>query len=221
LWQHHAYAVSPAISDAMLAAVTGDIDKVRAGLAALPPDQIARWRQTALFLAATNNHPDAVRALIADGADPNARSRIPPYTDRYYRNTVAYMSGDPDFGGPKVIQYLQDKGLMQNQGQWFPHMLIQAADCDEGEVINALIQGGASVHARLSSGIDALFTAVADGNPHATRALLDHGADPCDFDNRAAKDAHETHRKPPNLADIARKQGLPDQLVARLVCPAR
>lgn len=221
LWQARAYAVPTGISDAMLAAVTGDLDKLRAELAALPPDQVARWRQTALFLAATNNHPDTVRALIADGADPDARSWIPPYTDRWYRGFVAYMSGDPHFGGPKVVQSFQDSGLMQNTGQWFPHMLNQAAGCDEVQVIDALVQGGASVRAQLSSGLQALDIAVIDGNADAARSLIEHGADPCDFAHRAIKVARHTHLKPHDLVDIARQQGLPDQLVARLVCPAQ
>lgn len=204
----------------MLAAVTGDIDKVRDGLAVLPPDQIARWRQTALLLSVTNSHPDAVRALIADGADPNARSWIPPYTDRYYRGVVAYMSGDPRFGGPNAVKYFQDTGLMQNKGQWIPHMLNQAVDCDDVQVIEALIQGGAAIRARLSSGLQALDIAVFDGNANAARILLDHGADPCDFYHRMMQYEHKTHRKQHNLADIARKDGLPDPLVARLVCHA-
>lgn len=219
-WQLRIYAVSPAISDAMLAAVTGETDKMRAGLAALPPDQIARWRQTALFLAVTSNHPDAVRTLIVDGADPNARAWIPPYTNRYYRRLVAYMSGDPRFGGHSTIRYFQDKSLMQNKGQWFPHMLIQAAKCNETQVIEALIQGGASVRARLSSGLQALDIAVIQGNADAARILLDRGADPCDFAHRMVKHAHRARRKLHDLADIARKQGLPAQLVARLACHA-
>lgn len=219
-WRIHAYVAPANVSAIMLAATDGNTTKVRAGLAALPPDQVARWRQTALLTAVISNRPDTVRGLIAEGADPDARAWVPPYTDRVYRASLVLMSHDPRFGGSGVVKSLQQQGLMQNKGQWFPHMLNQAANCDEAEVIDALVEGGASVNAHLPSGIGALEVAVFEGNPRATRALLDHGADTCYFDHRAATYAKRTHRKPQALAAIARKNGLPADLVARLQCHA-
>ncbi len=219
-WRIHAYAVPDAVSSTMLAATEGDTGKVRAGLAALPADTVARWRQTALLTAVLSNRPDTASALMADGADPDARSWIPPYTERFYQAVAARLPGDPRFGGRKVVKNLQDSGLMQNKGQWVPFMLNQAAACDLAPVIDALVRGGASVNAHPPVGFGPLVTAVQGQNPHALRALLDHGANTCYFDRRSARFAKREHRKPVTLADIARKNGLPADLVARLQCHA-
>uniref|UniRef100_UPI00262C7651 hypothetical protein n=1 Tax=Oleiagrimonas sp. TaxID=2010330 RepID=UPI00262C7651 len=93
-WQHHFYAASSVVSGIMVAAMDGDTTAVRKGLAALPPDQIARWRQTALSQAVLGMHPSTVRDLIAEGADPNGRAWIPPYDARIYRQVMK----DPRLG---------------------------------------------------------------------------------------------------------------------------
>lgn len=220
-WRIRAYNVPADVSDIMLAAIEGNTPNVRAGLAALPSDQITRWRQTALDQAVLGNRPDTVRALIADGADPIGRAWSPPYAARFYRQGMAAMTKDPHMGD---LAMAMDKHRVNlNQGTWLPQPLFQAAKCDETKVMAILFGAGASANATLRRTHDqlgVLTVSVINANPGATRMLLDHGADTCLFDHRVATSARRDHRKPVTLADIARKNGLPADLVARLQCHA-
>lgn len=94
----------------MVAAMDEGTAAVRKGLAALPPDQIARWRQTALSQAVLGKHPDTVQALIADGADPNDRAWIPPYDARIFQQAM----NDPRQG--VLARLAQKSGVDLNQG---------------------------------------------------------------------------------------------------------
>lgn len=220
-WQKDLYAAPPAVSAIMLAAIDGQTSNVRKGLANLPPDEVVPWRLTALATAVTGNQPGTVQALIADGADPNARAVIPPFTAAFYRQTVDSMKKDPRWGGPKVVDGLKKSGLMRNQEMRLSPPLFQAAFCDEGKVISALLRGGAAINATALAnghGMDALMSAVDEGNAEATRVLLDHGAEPCIDDRHMAAHMRRLKRKPHTLAGIGQREGLPPALVKRLTC---
>lgn len=222
-WQHHLYAASPAVSDVMVAAMDGDTPAVRKGLAALPKDRLARWRQTALSQAALGGHTATVRALIADGADPKVRTWIPPHTERFYRHMLSTMKRDPHFGG--LVTSMRKAGVIQNRGEWEAPPLFHAAECDQAEMVGVLLEAGVPVSAtwrRHGRGADALMVAVLNGNARTVRVLLGHGALPCRDDRLMARRARQIHRSPaPTLAGIGRKSGLPSALLAHLECRAR
>jgi hypothetical protein len=222
MWQHRFYAASPAVSDIMVAAIDGDIASVRKGLRGLPPKQLARWRQTALSQAELGNHPDTVRALIADGADPNGRSWIPPYTTRAWSEAIKTMARDAHLG--PLTESMRKNGVEMNQGMWMAPPLIHATGCDETRMMTTLLESGASVNstwdAQSKSG-DALLVSVLDGNTAAARLLLERGANSCHDDELMTRNAQRArHKIVLTLASIARKNGMPADLVARLRCRA-
>jgi ankyrin repeat protein len=222
MWQRHYYDASPIVSDIMVAALDGDIGTVRKGLQGLPPDQVARWRQTALSQAELGNRPDAVRALVADGADPNGRAWIPPYAPHVWTQAIRTMAHDAHLG--PLAESMRKNGAELNQGMWMAPPLIEAARCDETGVMTTLLESGASVNATWnaqSKSGDALLLAALGGHTAAVRLLLEHGANTCHDDETMARIAQRMqHRKVVTVADIARRNGLPADLVARLRCPA-
>lgn len=223
-WQKGVYETSPNVAKVMLAAFEGDTGSVRRGLAALPAPDRTRWRQTALATAVEGGQPATVGALIDDGADPNARSWLPPYKSDAFHQIVDSMKHDAGFGGPNAVKSMQKTGLVANQGTDVPPPLFRAAECSQIETAKVLFQHGASVHVRARAqhkGQSPLVGAVINGDTAIIQLLLAHGANSCDDDQLIAELARANGRKPvPTLAGVARKRGLPDVLIARLQCPA-
>lgn len=222
-WRYHAFAVPDDVSAIMLEATEGDTANMRAGLARLPRDHVAFWRQIALSQAVLGNHPQTVRALIADGADPKGRAWYPAYKPAFYRHGMKALEKDPHLGG--LASSLHNSGIDLNQGWWQPEPIFWATRCDQTQVMNILFQSGVSANAVLShanfESQYVLTDGVLNGNPDATRLLLDHGADPCLVDRRIRKRAQLHHLpKPITIADIAQRTGFPADLVARLRCHA-
>lgn len=224
-YRHQLFAVSPAVSDIMLAAMDGDTAAVRDGLARLPRDQRARWRQSAMSLAALDNRPDTLRALIADGADPAARAWVPPHTRGFQQRTLATMEHGPRPDMRRLVAAMQKAGMLRNQGRWVAPPVFQAAQCDQAAIIATLLAAGIPVRATSrphDKGVDALLVAVINGNAAATRVLLEHGASPCLDDRRLTRRGRSQHRhRVMNVAGIGTRSGLPATLVARLQCRAR
>lgn len=85
----------------------------------------------------------------------------------------------------------EDPHSLRPGGRW-ARLLIRAAERGPARVIEALIDGGASVHARDdhrmavdgTHGYTALHAAAFNGNASAVRTLLAHGANPADREDR-------------------------------------
>ncbi|MBO7412014.1 MAG: SUMF1/EgtB/PvdO family nonheme iron enzyme, partial [Ottowia sp.] len=109
---------------------------------------------------------DKVRALLAAGADVEARER------RY--GTTALMT----ISNPEVAAVLLAAGAavdgLDRTGQT---ALFYAAMNGNVPMIEALLRAGAAVNARSDSGGTALIEAASNGQPEAVRALLAAGAD--------------------------------------------
>lgn len=223
-WQKGVYETSPDVAKIMLAAFEGDTVSVRRGLAALPAPDRTRWRQTALATAVEGGQPATVSALIEDGADPNARSWQPPYKSDAFHQLIGSMKHDPRFGGAEAVESMHKIGLVANHGTDVPPVLFRAVECSQIETATVLFQHGASVHVRAQAhhkGQSPLVTAVMNGETAIIQLLLAHGASSCHDDHLIAERARESGRKPvPTLAGVARKRGLPDELIVRLHCPA-
>lgn len=109
---------------------------------------------------------DKVRALLAAGADVNARER------RYGKTALMGVSS------PEVAAVLLAAGAavdgLDRTGQT---ALFYAAMNGNVPMIEALLRAGANVNARSDSGGTALMEAASNGQPEAVRALLAAGAD--------------------------------------------
>ncbi|QDT69435.1 Phosphocholine transferase AnkX [Planctomycetes bacterium MalM25] len=156
---------------------------------------------TALHWAVYHSDLDAVRALLAAGADPNAETdyRVRPLTlacragQGLLTQALLEAGADPNAklpggetplmtaarsGSVEVIEFLLGEGAdpnaKQRRGQT---ALMWAAAAGAGEVIDALLAAGAERDHALKSGFTALHFAARDGQAEAVRRLLAAGAD--------------------------------------------
>lgn len=224
-WQRNLYATSPEVSKIMLAAFEGDTASMRRGLAALPETERARWRQTALATAVAGDQPATVHALIADGADPNARDWVPPLDPQAFGKVAGSLARDKRFGGTKGVDALRKAGALDNNGTFLPPPLFEVMLCNQVDVARMLLEGGASVHVTESlhdhrQSSDPLVPAAIYGDTGILRLMLAHGANTCHDDHRMAAVANTSNHAPaPTVASLAKKHGVPDSVVAQLVCP--
>src|SRR5690606_405651 len=113
--------------------------------------------ETALMWAAAENQADAVRALVAGGADPNLPSRALQLAPMEWLQ-VGMVSTVLPVGG------------------WPP--LLMAAREDAQEAALALIEVGADKEIQDPDGLTALNIAIMNGHYDLAVALLEAGASP-------------------------------------------
>ena len=121
--------------------------------------------QTPLMLAATGNARKAVEALIARGADVNAKND----TGR----TPLYYAASHDVA-KLLIERGADVNAKTNNG-WAP--LHTAAWRDDHDVAKVLIERGADVNAKNNDTDTPLFTAARYNAHDVAKLLIDRGAD--------------------------------------------
>src|SRR5579871_2190697 len=102
-----------------------------------------------LIAAVQNDDAGSVRLLLAQGANPN--TRLP----------LTSMDGRP------VTQAMRDS---------MPTVLSTAAGRGFGDVVKALLDGGADVNASENAGATPLFGAVTSGNMDCVKLLVAKGA---------------------------------------------
>jgi ankyrin repeat protein len=120
-----------------------------------------------LIIAAEGGDLSAVKAMLAQGADPNAMGPLSAALHcaafEGHLEVVKYL-----------LQYKADPDLTDTRGF---HALQLAASKGRDAVAQALIAGGAGLEARTKHGGTALHVAVASNFPSMVQLLLDAGAD--------------------------------------------
>lgn len=211
LWQRDLYDAPPGVAVVMVDAIDGKLPQVRQGLAALPAAEQAHWRQVAMLTAANAYQPAVVDGLLDDGAAMDEPVRLPPLKSGFYQRTVNDMAHDPRLG-PNAVRAFQSAGAMNNRGNLVGPALPLVVACGDTATLDVLLHHHANVTARAAPDVaDALTTAVIDGDAPIVSRLLDHGADVCAHDRRMRNPGY-------SLADIGRRQHLPDGLLRRLSC---
>ena len=160
----------------LAAAARGDAAEIkRLTASGAHPDVRDGYQRTPLHVAAFNRHHDAMRALVAAGADPNALER-----DRYDIVTIAAVADD----GPTLEVALALGTSPKNvTSRYDGTALIAAAHLGHADVVRTLIRASAPLDHVNNLGWTALIESIVlgDGGPRHTdtlRALVQAGADP-------------------------------------------
>jgi uncharacterized protein len=153
-------------SGLLAAAAKGDAGEIRR-LAArgTQPDVRDSYRRTPLHVAAHGKHHDAMRALVAAGANPNAMER-----DRYDIATIAAVANDV----PTLRLALELGCSAKNiTSRYDGTALIAAAHLGHGEVVRTLIKAGAPLDHVNNLGWTALIESIVlgDGGARHTETL--------------------------------------------------
>jgi len=178
LTSHAQIAPSPAekagYTGLLAAAATGDAAKIRELIAqGMKTDVRDGYQRTPLHVAAYGKHHEAMRALAAAGANPNALER-----DRYDIVTIASVANDL----PTLRLALELGASAKNiTSRYDGTALIAAAHLGHADVVRALIRAGAPLDHVNNLGWTALIESIVLGNggPRHTdtlRALVEAGA---------------------------------------------
>lgn len=161
------YFASP-LKEAAEAVARGDT----APLAALSPATLAapgRDGMTLMWWAIGQGQPEAVRALVARGVDPDTQIAEGLGSALHY----AFVSQDT-----RWLAAMLDGGLSpDHQGEGQLPMLQRAVMHGSFEHLRLLVARGANVNQRDSIGGTALDKAVSTLQPEQALFLVDHGAD--------------------------------------------
>jgi len=158
------------------AAARGDaagIKRLLVGAQAVQVDARDGYERTPLHVAAYGRHHEAMRALVAAGANPNALER-----DRYDIVTIASVADDV----PTLKVALALGGSAKNiTSRYDGTALIAAAHLGHAEVVRTLIAAGAPLDHVNNLGWTALIESIVlgDGGARHTatlKALLEAGA---------------------------------------------
>jgi ankyrin repeat protein len=116
---------------------------------------------TALGLACFRNHPDLVKVLLSNGADPNLPGKeLPVLTSLLYPTCLELLIA----AGADVHSY---KGLM---------VIATYSNCIES--VKLLLDAGVDPNEKLQETYSPLTTAIRDNHPEILALLLSRGADP-------------------------------------------
>ncbi len=158
----------------LAAAARGDVPEIRALTeGGVGVDVRDGYRRTPLHVAAYRGQHEAMRALVAAGADPNALE-----ADRYDIVTIAAVANDL----PTLEVALSLGASAKNvTSRYDGTALIAAAHLGHTSIVQTLIRAGAPLDHVNNLGWTALIEAIVlgDGGPRHTetlRALIDAGA---------------------------------------------
>jgi ankyrin repeat protein len=125
-----------------------------------------RGSRTAIMLAAEERLSDVVPALLAKGADVNARNSL----------GATNLIVAADEGNLEIVQILLANGAEVNAAGNDGRTALMAAARHETTILQALLAKGAKVNARNKDGETALMWAAWTGTTENARVLLANGA---------------------------------------------
>lgn len=237
------FDVSADIDRLIVNVIDGNLPQVRQQLATMSPTSAARWRQSALIIATYARQPAVVEAMLDDGAKANAKGSLPGLKCTFKTQAQKKAQADPNaYTATAKPQAAFDEAALLAFGNAGPDgpALFTATLCADVPTMEVLLRHHADVDAKqAANSVDPLAFAVFTGNMTTAKLLLDHHANPdrallsATAGDRASMvellldhsadpcRSNRLIRKPgATLASIGKKQGIPDVLLKRLVCPA-
>lgn len=184
-----------------VAAQTGDTDFFRQLVEAENQKSRKKNEPTLLMAATLEGKADIVRALIAAGADVNAKMQqfltvdaLEFAVDKGYADIVKILldaGADPNWnnqnpglcpilktvrqGNAEIVRMLIDAGAAVKFGTGF-RLLVEAAEKSTAEIVQILIDAGCNVNTRNSGGDTPLTAACKRANAEVVRTLIAAGA---------------------------------------------
>jgi ankyrin repeat protein len=168
------------------AARKGDVKKIKDLLASDPKlvNDKDKNGDTPLHQAALHGQLATAQALIAAGADVNAKNNYPPFVpDDIGKEFSTNNHQDPVIllhsQASNTTNALNTQGVTANQlkNGYTPLDLAEFASA-HNKLVQLLVDHGADVNARAASGATPLFWAVMRDQKDDVKFLLDHGANP-------------------------------------------
>lgn len=221
-------AASPLVEEAFRAAATGDAVTLKLVLAEGLDVQTRLADMDLLTAVIAAGHLATVRVILDAGADPNSSCGMTPLciaAEKGQLDVVRLLvergakinAPEPDgwtptlfaasSGHAAVLTYLLEMGADANiaAGEKMATPLHVAATYGHAHVAAILLRAGVAVSPKAFNGATPLYYAVENGHVDVATLLLDHHAD--------------THVKTTNgimLVELARSNGLPEDIVRRL-----
>jgi hypothetical protein len=166
----------PAINALIVNVIDGKLPQVRQQLDALPPADAARWRQSALVIAAYAREPAMVAGLLDDGALVDGQGTLPRLDCKLRDQLIAAVKKDPKWNTTKTESVRV--GMLLFDGRPDGPVTTIAAQCDDLATLDVALAHHANLKARLPHSGDVVVMAVMTDNPVIVKRLLDYGADP-------------------------------------------
>jgi hypothetical protein len=174
----------PAINTLINNVINGKLPQVRQQLDAMNLADAARWRQSALVIAAYAREPAMVDGLLDDGALVDGQGRLPGVDGKSRDRVIAQMKKDPQW--TSVDPDLRAR--LEGGPTWGAALLFDsrvegplatiAAQCGDLATLDVALNHHANLKTRIPHSNDVMVMAVQAGNPVIVKRLLDHGADP-------------------------------------------
>ena len=166
-------AEKAAYAGLLAAAARGDAAAIKSLVAGAKPDVRDGYGRTPLHVAAYGAHHEAMRALVASGANPNALEN-----DRYDIVTIAAVANDL---ATLKLSLALGTSAKNVTSRYDGTALIAAAHLGHAEVVHTLIAAGAPLDHVNNLGWTAVIEAIVlgDGGTRHTdtlKALIDAGA---------------------------------------------
>ena len=155
------------------AARKGDVKKVQALLQADPKlvNDKDNMGNTPLHVAALHGNLEVAQALIAAGADVNAKNNMAPFVPD---DLWPYLSPNTH---PDPVALLSVHALDQrDQKNGYTPLDLATFSARYKPVVELLVNKGADVNAQASSGATPLFWAILRDQKDEVKFLIDHGA---------------------------------------------
>lgn len=173
----------PKLQALAVAASSGDAAAVRRLMRdeGVDPDDVFWGRDGGIPMLAWpiyRGNPDGLRAMLENGADPNAKTRYPSDDGitRYHANAMVWAVRQTD---PIYLQILLDHGGDPDTRNPNRETLLYEAFLQDGwEHVQLLVKRGADVNARSSPGKTIIDSYALFGAFQMVYWLLEHGADP-------------------------------------------
>jgi ankyrin repeat protein len=165
------------ISDLQMAAIRGDGVKLRHELAQLEPKSKAIAltdgyqppfsSHSLLSLAVRRGHVDAVRQLVAAGANVNEATHY----------SLTPLANAAEFGHTEIVTLLLQAGAKVNAAADGYTPLMRACVGGQSQTVRLLLEAGADSNLERHDGQRALHFAAKRGDAACVKLLLAHGAD--------------------------------------------